>query len=41
MTVYVEMFRNVPVLLWIVLAMAIMIETCQRRAPSGGTILPQ
>jgi len=27
MTVYVEMFRNVPVLLWIVLAMAIMIET--------------
>ena len=27
MTVYVEMFRNVPVLLWIVLAMAILIET--------------
>jgi len=27
MTIYVEMFRNVPVLLWIVLAMAIMIET--------------
>lgn len=27
MTVYVETFRNVPVLLWIVLAMAIMIET--------------
>lgn len=27
MTVYVEMFRNVPVLLWIVLTMAIMIET--------------
>jgi len=27
MTVYVEMFRNVPVLLWIVFAMAIMIET--------------
>ncbi len=27
MTVYVEMFRNVPVLLWIVLAMAIMIES--------------
>ena len=26
MTVYVEMFRNVPVLLWIVLVMAIMIE---------------
>lgn len=26
MAVYVEMFRNVPVLLWIVLAMAIMIE---------------
>ena len=26
MTVYVEMFRNVPVLLWIVLAMAILIE---------------
>ena len=27
MTVYVEMFRNVPVLLWIVLVMAILIET--------------
>ncbi len=27
MTVYVEAFRNVPVLLWIVLVMAIMIET--------------
>jgi general L-amino acid transport system permease protein len=27
MTIYVEMFRNVPVLLWIVLAMAIMIES--------------
>ncbi|MBO9398087.1 ABC transporter permease subunit [Shimia sp. R9_2] len=27
MTVYVEMFRNVPVLLWIVLAMAILIES--------------
>ncbi|MBV7380561.1 amino acid ABC transporter permease [Maritimibacter dapengensis] len=27
MTVYVEMFRNVPVLLWIVLSMAILIET--------------
>lgn len=27
MTVYVETFRNVPVLLWIVFAMAIMIET--------------
>ncbi len=27
MTVYVEMFRNVPVLLWIVLTMAILIET--------------
>ena len=27
MTVYVEMFRNVPVLLWIVLMMAIMIES--------------
>lgn len=27
MTVYVEMFRNVPVLLWIVLIMAIVIET--------------
>ena len=27
MAVYVEMFRNVPVLLWILLAMAIMIET--------------
>ena len=27
MTVYVEMFRNVPVLLWIVLVMAIMIES--------------
>jgi general L-amino acid transport system permease protein len=27
MAVYVEMFRNVPVLLWIVLSMAILIET--------------
>lgn len=27
MTVYVEMFRNVPVLLWIVFIMAVMIET--------------
>ena len=27
MTVYVEMFRNVPVLLWIVFIMAIMIES--------------
>ncbi|MGI3168891.1 amino acid ABC transporter permease [Pseudooceanicola sp. C21-150M6] len=27
MTVYVEMFRNVPVLMWIVLAMAILIES--------------
>ena len=27
MTVYVEMFRNVPVLLWIVFAMAILIES--------------
>ncbi|MBV1926617.1 MAG: ABC transporter permease subunit, partial [Rhodobacteraceae bacterium] len=27
MAVYVETFRNIPVLLWIVLAMAIMIET--------------
>ncbi len=27
MTVYIEAFRNVPVLLWIVLVMAIMIET--------------
>ena len=27
MTVYVEMFRNVPVLLWIVLFMAVLIET--------------
>ena len=33
MTVYVEMFRNVPVLLWIVLAMAIMIESLP--APSA------
>ncbi|MGI3163650.1 amino acid ABC transporter permease [Pseudooceanicola sp. 200-1SW] len=27
MTIYVEMFRNVPVLMWIVLAMAILIES--------------
>lgn len=33
MTVYVEMFRNVPVLLWIVLSMAILIETLP--APSA------
>lgn len=33
MTVYVEMFRNVPVLLWIVLSMAVLIETLP--APSA------
>ncbi|MCO6383947.1 amino acid ABC transporter permease [Oceanicola sp. 502str15] len=33
MTIYVEMFRNVPVLLWIVFAMAILIETLP--APSA------
>ncbi|MFV2051741.1 amino acid ABC transporter permease [Aliiroseovarius sp. YM-037] len=33
MTVYVEMFRNVPVLLWIVFIMAILIETLP--APSA------
>jgi general L-amino acid transport system permease protein len=33
MTVYVEMFRNVPVLLWIVLFMAVLIETLP--APSA------
>ncbi|MBL6428291.1 MAG: ABC transporter permease subunit [Maritimibacter sp.] len=33
MTVYVEMFRNVPVLLWIVFSMAILIETLP--APSA------
>ncbi|MBR9764945.1 MAG: ABC transporter permease subunit [Rhodobacteraceae bacterium] len=33
MTVYVEMFRNVPVLMWIILAMAIMIESLP--APSA------
>ncbi|GHG96732.1 amino acid ABC transporter permease [Pseudodonghicola xiamenensis] len=33
MTIYVEMFRNVPVLLWIVFIMAIMIETLP--APSA------
>ena len=27
MTIYVEMFRNVPVLLWIVLVMAVLIES--------------
>ncbi len=27
MTIYVEMFRNVPILLWIVLVMAVIIET--------------
>ena len=27
MTVYIEMFRNIPVLLWIVLIMAVLIET--------------
>lgn len=30
MTIYVEMFRNVPVLLWIVFFMAILIETLPR-----------
>ncbi len=40
MAFYVEMFRNVPVLLWIVLAMAIMIESFDPpksfRPPRGG-----
>lgn len=36
MTVYIEMFRNVPVLLWIILMMAIFIETLpQPRAFKG------
>lgn len=36
MTVYIETFRNIPVLLWIVLAMAIFIETLpQPRAFKG------
>ncbi|NRB20777.1 MAG: ABC transporter permease subunit [Rhodobacteraceae bacterium] len=38
MTVYVETFRNVPVLLWIILAMAILIETLPMpRAFKGDT----
>ncbi|MFT7594150.1 MAG: general L-amino acid transport system permease protein, partial [Paracoccaceae bacterium] len=38
MTVYVEIFRNVPVLLWIVFTMAVMIETLPRpRAFKGDT----
>ncbi len=36
MAVYVEMFRNVPVLLWIVLAMAILIESLPRPAAFRG-----
>ena len=33
MTIYVEMFRNVPVLMWIILAMAVLIESLP--APSA------
>ncbi|MDF0602649.1 ABC transporter permease subunit [Psychromarinibacter sp. C21-152] len=36
MAVYVEMFRNVPVLLWIVLAMAILIESLPRPSAFRG-----
>lgn len=36
MTVYVEMFRNVPVLLWILLALAILIESLPRPADFRG-----
>ena len=36
MTVYVEMFRNVPVLLWIVLALAILIESLPKPADFRG-----
>lgn len=36
MTVYVEMFRNVPVLLWIVLAMAVLIESLPRPSAFRG-----
>jgi len=36
MAVYVEMFRNVPVLLWIVLALAILIESLPRPADFRG-----
>lgn len=45
MTVYVEMFRNVPVLLWIVFIMAILIETLpaprafRGDTPSAGMLL--
>ena len=42
MAVYVEMFRNVPVLLWIVLAMAILIESLpQPRAFRGENPTPR
>ncbi|MCE2522619.1 MAG: ABC transporter permease subunit [Rhodobacteraceae bacterium] len=36
MTVYIEVFRNVPVLLWIVFAMAILIDTLPRPADFRG-----
>ena len=36
MAVYVEMFRNVPVLLWIILAMAILIESLPRPSAFRG-----
>jgi ABC-type amino acid transport system permease subunit len=35
MTVYVEVFRNVPLLLWILLSFVILTETTPRRAPSA------
>ena len=30
MTLYIEMFRNIPVLLWIIIVFSIMIETMPR-----------
>lgn len=41
MTVYVEMFRNVPVLLWIVFAMAILIESLPSPRAFRGEDAPQ
>ena len=40
MAVYVETFRNIPVLLWIVLMMAIMIETFPSPKAFRGAMQP-
>jgi general L-amino acid transport system permease protein len=41
MAVYVEAFRNVPLLLWILLIFAVMSSRCRNQANSGGTTRPR